>query len=78
MTGGISLGEELPEIPESASWVTEKILGEVFRLNNIPSMKGYLDYFMKNIDGVFKEMFDSNAPQDIKLTEGWDMKLTDF
>jgi len=41
-------------------------------------MKGYLDYFMKNVDGLFKDMFDSSAPQDIKLVDGWDMKLNDF
>lgn len=76
LTGGISLNEKLPDLP--SPWVTEKILGEVFRLNKFPSMKGFLDYFIKNADGVFKDMFDSSAPQDIKLVDGWDMKLNDF
>ena len=40
LTGGVSLGEALPEIP--CSWVSEKMWGELFRLDKLPSFKGFL------------------------------------
>lgn len=40
MTGGISLGGELPSIP--ADWISEKTWGELYRLNELKNFKGFL------------------------------------
>lgn len=45
LTGGVSLGESLPECP--ADWLAEKLWGEMNRLEKLPSFKGFLDYFAK-------------------------------
>jgi dynein heavy chain len=64
LTGGVSLGEEMPEIP--ASWISEKMWGEAFRLDKLKNIKGFLDIF-KNELAFFKEMYDSPAPHKMKL-----------
>lgn len=39
LTGGISLGGELPPIP--SDWVSEKAWGELCRLSDLPNFKGF-------------------------------------
>jgi dynein heavy chain len=43
LTGGVSLGEELPPCP--APWLAEKLWGELYRLDKLPSFKGFLAHF---------------------------------
>lgn len=43
LTGGVSLGEELPENP--TDWLSEKLWGELFRLDKLPTFKGFLKHF---------------------------------
>lgn len=59
LTGGISLGGELPKIP--ADWLSEKSWGELLRLSDLPAYKGFADHFAKNIE-YYKGMNDSPTP----------------
>ena len=59
LTGGVSLGEELPAIP--CEWMSEKLWGELCRLDKLSSFKGFLDHFMKNHE-LYKKMYDSSSP----------------
>jgi dynein heavy chain len=45
LTGGVSLGEELPENP--TDWISDKCWGEMNRLNKLPNFKGWIDHFTK-------------------------------
>jgi hypothetical protein len=56
LTGGVDIGEELPEIP--APWITEGMWGELNRASKLPGFKGFLDHFVKNVD-VYKELIDA-------------------
>jgi dynein heavy chain len=66
LTGGVALGEEMPNVP--ASWVSEKMWGEAFRLDKLKHFKGFLEIFTTEIE-FFKEMYDSSAPHKMKLPE---------
>jgi len=72
LTGGVSLGEELPENP--APWLAEKLWGELYRLDKLPSFKGFLKHFQKDHE-LYKVMYDSGTPQDFVLPEPWLSKL---
>jgi len=43
LTGGVSLGEELPKCP--VDWINEKQWGEMNRLDKLPKFKGFLPHF---------------------------------
>lgn len=60
LTGGVSLGEELPENP--TNWVMAKQWGEIFRLDKYPGFEGYMDDFMANHDTFYKKWYDSSTP----------------
>jgi dynein heavy chain len=75
LTGGISLGGELPEAP--SEWVAGKSWGELLRLSDIPTFEGFLEHFEKNIE-IYKEMFDSPTPSGFEHPDGWNEKLTEF
>lgn len=72
LTGGVSLGEELPENP--TDWISEKCWGEMNRLNKLPNFKGWIEHFTKEFQ-LYKKMYDSPAPQDFELPEPWLSKL---
>lgn len=60
LTGGVSLGEELPTNPDP-TWISERQWGEIFRMSLLSSFKGFIEDFSKNKD-IFKEMYDSTSP----------------
>jgi dynein heavy chain len=60
LTGGVSMGETLPDNPASG-WISEKLWGEMFRLDKLPKFKGFLDHFMKD-HALYKVMYESSAP----------------
>ena len=39
LTGGVSLGDQLPECP--CNWMSEKLWGELNRLNQLPNFNGF-------------------------------------
>jgi dynein heavy chain len=43
LTGGVSLGEELPKCP--VDWINEKQWGEMNRLDKLPKFKGFVAHF---------------------------------
>lgn len=69
LTGGVSLGEQLPENP--TSWVLDKQWGELNRLDKVAGFEGYLQHFMENHDGFYKEWYDSSNPQDFPMPDKW-------
>jgi dynein heavy chain len=64
LTGGISLGEALPDCP--AEWLSEKLWGEMCRLEKLPSFKGFLDHFARE-QKFYSDMYNASAPQDMEL-----------
>ena len=75
LTGGISLGGDLPPIP--ASWISEKSWGEINRISELKGFKGFLASFTKNHE-AYKGLYDSPAPQEFELKEGYYQKLSAF
>ena len=53
LTGGVSLGEAIPEIP--APWLSENSWAELCRACKLNGFKGYMDHFLKNIN-TYKEL----------------------
>lgn len=53
LTGGVSLGEDLPEIP--APWISENSWGEMNRACKMEGFVGFMDHFVKNIE-TYKEL----------------------
>ena len=74
LTGGVSMSQELPENPASG-WLQPKNWGELNRLEDIPSFKGFRTSFTKHVDD-WKNLYDSPNPHEHKLPEPWDDKLT--
>ena len=75
LTGGISLGGEMPQAP--ADWISEKSWGEIIRLDDLPNFKGFLENFKKNHQ-VYKGMYDSAMPQEFDIKDDFYKKLTAF
>lgn len=61
LTGGVSLGEELP--PKPADWISDNSWGELNRACKIEGFKGFMDHFCASID-IYKEMNDHQDPQE--------------
>ena len=57
LTGGVSLGGELPENP-APEWLSEKSWGEITRLGDMACFKEFMELFKKYLK-EFKEMYDS-------------------
>lgn len=69
LTGGVSLGEELPENP--TAWLLTKQWGELNRLELLPGFEGLLDHFMENHADFYRRWYDSSTPQDFPMPEKW-------
>jgi dynein heavy chain len=61
LTGGVSLGEELPEKP--AEWLSDNAWGELLRACLMPGFNGFLDHFKANIS-TYQELNDHPDPQE--------------
>ena len=59
LTGGVSLGEELPEKP--CSWIEEKGWAELNRAMNMPNFKGFREHFLENLE-KYSELAESQTP----------------
>lgn len=59
MTGGVSLGEELPHNP--TTWLSEKAWGELSRLCKLVGFERFLAHFNAS-HTIYKEMYDSSLP----------------
>lgn len=68
LTGGISMGGELPAIP--ADWISEKSWGELLRLQDLPGFKGFTEH-IKEKYASYKPMYDSAAPQEYEVKEDY-------
>jgi dynein heavy chain len=62
LTGGVSLGEELPENPTENGWMSGKLWGELNRLCKIAGFERFLAHFIKD-HALYKEMYDRPDPQ---------------
>ena len=69
LTGGVSLGDVLPDNP--AEWLSEKLWGEMNRLDKLDNFKGWVDHFNKN-HIHYRGMYDAQYPQDFELLEPFD------
>jgi dynein heavy chain len=75
LTGGISLGDQLPDCP--AKWLEEKSWGELCRLSKLPAFKGLLETFDNHVE-EFHNMYESQNPQEMAIPGGWEAKLNRF
>lgn len=75
LTGGISLGEQLPACP--ADWLEEKSWGEICRLAKLPHFKGLVEEFGKHVD-EFQKLYESPNPQDFELPGGLHERFSSF
>jgi dynein heavy chain len=62
LTGGVSLGEELPENPTENGWMSGKLWGELNRLCKIEGFERFLNHFLKD-HAMYKAMYDRPDPQ---------------
>ena len=75
LTGGIALGGELPPCP--AEWLSEKSWGELTRLGELPTFKGFIEHFRTKVS-LYKPMYDSPNPHEYKIQEDYYLRLTTF
>lgn len=75
LTGGVSLGEEIP--PKPVTWIEEKGWGELCRACKLPGFDGFLAHFMDYLH-KYKEMADHPNPQDWKYPDSADLILNDL
>ena len=75
LTGGIDVGEELPENP--ATWLETKSWGEMNRMAKMSNFVGYIEHFNEH-HHTYKEMYDSPNPHEFELPGGWNDKLDIF
>jgi dynein heavy chain len=75
LTGGISMGGELPPAP--AQWLSEKSWGEILRLEDMPAFAGFVEHFKKRVD-VYRHMYESAAPHEYEIKEPDYQKLNPF
>ncbi len=75
LTGGVSLGEEIP--PKPVPWIEEKGWGELCRACKLPGFDGFLAHFMDYLH-KYKEMADHPNPQDWKYPDSADLILNDL
>lgn len=61
LTGGVSLGEELPEKP--AEWIADNNWAEMTRACKMPNFAGFLDHFSKNIE-TYRELAEHPSPHE--------------
>lgn len=57
LTGGVSLGDVLPDCP--CDWLSEKLWGEMNRLDKLPNFKGWVKHFMDEHEKYKKYMYDA-------------------
>ena len=65
LTGGVSLGDELPENP-APEWLSAKNWGELNRMSKCSGFAGFVKHFTSNLDH-YKTMYDSVAPHEVPL-----------
>lgn len=65
LTGGVSLGEELPENP-CKEWLSERLWGELNRMSKLTNFTGFMKHYSKNLDH-YKAMYDSVNPNLMEL-----------
>ena len=70
LTGGVSLGDILPECP--CDWLSEKLWGEMNRLDKLPNFKGWISHFQEEHEKYKKYMYDAQYPQDCNLFAPFD------
>jgi dynein heavy chain len=82
LTGGLELGEKLPELPGKAPWVTAKMWGEVLRLSAIDRFSGLVemftdDVFLKQLDKLYGSVTPhiEKLPDRLKFCEDIDKLL---
>lgn len=66
LTGGVSLGDEIPEKP--ADWLSDNGWDELVRACKMQNFVGFMDHFLANID-TYKELADHPNPQDWEFPE---------
>ena len=65
LTGGVSLGDELPENP-APDWLSAKNWGELNRMSKLSGFAGFVKHFTSNLDH-YKKMYDAVAPHEVPL-----------
>ncbi len=75
LTGGISMGGELPPCP--VDWLSEKSWGELLRLNELPAFKGVVDNIIAH-QSDYKNLYDSTAPHEYDLKVEFYQQLKPF
>ena len=75
LTGGISLGGELPPAP--ADWLSEKSWSEILRLEDMPAFKGFVENFKDRINS-YKAMYDSASPHEFEIKDPFYNRLSFF
>lgn len=75
LTGGVGLENKQPN-PDS-SWISSKMWDEMCRMCDLPSFKGFLDWFKEN-HGQLKPLYDSKSPQTFEIPAPWNESFSDF
>ena len=76
LTGGVSLGQQLPAKP-NAPWLSEKSWAEICRMSDLESMEG-LHKDIKEKINEWKVIYDSPNPHKEKMPEPQESKLPKF
>lgn len=66
LTGGVSLGEELPKKP--AEWLSDNSWAELIRACKLEGFKGFLEHFCSSID-TYKQLADHPSPHEWEFPE---------
>ncbi len=76
LTGGVSLGEQLPEKP-NVVWLSDKAWAEICRMSALDNMGGLHKSIKENLDG-WKVIYDSPNPHKETMPEPQQSALSKF
>ncbi|KAL5013226.1 hypothetical protein ScPMuIL_007496 [Solemya velum] len=68
LTGGVALENPFPN--PASKWLSEKSWSELVRCSDLPSFKGFVDHFQKNLRS-WQKVYDSHAPHEERYPDPW-------
>ena len=76
LTGGISVGEDIPPNPASG-WLSQTSWAEICRLSQLPAFETLANAFQLNLK-KFQDIYDSATPHEMHLPAPYHSQLTPF
>jgi dynein heavy chain, axonemal len=68
LTGGISLGGKLPDMPKQLTWMSEKSWGEIIRASSLEGFDGFYETFYdEENQAQYQKIYEAIMPHEVEL-----------